>query len=71
MRTTPVNFIDHKNPNHRTTSPWPNITWPKCTLDSKEVLLFSNNASEENTTPYTYRADGIAAINEIEMALGV
>jgi len=36
------------------------------------MLLFSDNASEEYTTiPDTYRADGIEAINKVQMALGV
>ena len=76
MRITPVNFINHYNPNHPSgssaTSPLSNITWPKYTLDGKETLLFSDNAGEEYTIiPDTYRADGMAAINEVEMALGV
>ena len=76
MRITPVNFINHQNPNHpkgsSAASPLSNITWPKYTLDSKEMLLFSDNPSEEHTTiPDTYRADGIDAINKVEMALGV
>ena len=34
-------------------------------------MLFSDNPSEEYTTiPDTYRADGIDAINEVEIALG-
>jgi len=74
--TTPVNFINHHDPNHpsgsRATSPLSNITWPKYTLDGKETLLFSDNAGEEYTTiPDTYRSDGMAAINEVQMALGV
>ena len=76
MRTTPVNFINHHNPNHPSGSSamslLSNITWPKYTLDSKKMLLFNDNAGEEYTTiPDTYRADGIAAINEVETALGV
>jgi len=76
MRTAPVNFINHQNPNHPSgssaTSPLSNIIWPKYTLDSKKMLLFSDNASEEYTTiPDTYRADGMAAISEVETALGV
>ena len=76
METTPVNFINHQNPNHpkcsNAISPLSNITWPKYTLESKEMLLFSDNAGEEYTTiPDTYRADGIDAINEVETALGV
>jgi len=70
MRTAPVNFINRQNPNHPSgssaTSPLSNIVWPKYTLDSKKILLFSDNISEEYTTiPDTYRADGIAAINEV------
>jgi len=49
-----------------------NITWPKYTLDSKKMLLFSDDSSEAYTTiPDTYRPDGIAAISEVQMALGV
>jgi hypothetical protein len=72
-----VNFINHQNPNwhssgSNTTSPLSNITWPKYTLDSKEILLFSDTSGEEYTTiPDTYRADAIAVINEVETALGV
>ena len=76
MRTTLVNFINHQNPNHprssSATSPLSNITWPKYTLGSKEVLLFSDNPDEEYTTILdTYRAVGIDAINELQTALGV
>ena len=76
MRTTPVNFINHHDPNHPSgssaSSPLSNITWPKYTVDGKETLLFSDSAGEEYTTiPDTYRADGMAAINDVEMALGV
>jgi len=75
MRTTPVNFINHQNPNHpkgsNATSPLSSVTCPKYTLESKEMLLFSDNSGEEHTTiPDTYRADGIDAINEVETALG-
>jgi len=75
-RITIVNFINHQNPNYpkgsNATSPLSNITWPRYTLESKEMLLFSDNAGEEYTTiPDTYRADGIDAINEVETALGV
>ena len=76
MRTPLVNFINHHDPNHPSgssaTSLLSNITWPKYTLDCKEMLLFSDIAGEEYTIiPDTYRADGIATINEVEMALGV
>ena len=76
MRITPVNFINHQNPNYPSgssaTSPLSNITWPKYTLDSKQLLLFSDNADEEYTTiSDTFRADAVATINEIETALGV
>ena len=76
MRTPLVNFINHHDPNHPSgssaPSPLSNITWPKYTLDCKESLLFSDIAGEEYTIiPDTYRADGIAAINKVEMALGV
>jgi len=48
------------------------IIWPKYTLDNKKMLLFSDNSSEAYTTiPDTYRLDGIAAINEVQTALGV
>ena len=75
MGIVPVNFINHQNHNHPSgssaTSPLSNITWPKYTLDSKEMLLFSDNADEEYTAiPDTYRADAIATINEVETALG-
>ena len=75
MWTTLVNFINHQNPNHpkgsSATSPLSNITWPKYTLESKEMLLFSDNPGEEYTTiPDTYRADAIDTINEVERALG-
>ena len=75
MRTTSVNFINHQNPNHprgsNATSPLSSIAWPKYTLGGKEMLLFSDNPGEEYTTiPDTYRADGIDAINEVEVALG-
>jgi len=75
MWTTLVNFINHQNPNHpkgsSATSPLSNITWPKYTLESKQMLLFSDNPGEEYTTiPDTYRADGIDAINEVEITLG-
>jgi len=76
MRIAPVNFITHQNPNHPSgssaSSPLSDITWPKYTLDSKEILLFSDNSTEEYTTiPDTYRADAIAAINEVKTVLGV
>jgi len=54
MRTTPVNFIDHQNPNHpsgssaKYTSPLSNITWQKFTLDGR--ILFNENASEAHIT---------------------
>lgn len=71
-----VNFINRQNPNHPSgstaTSPLSSITWPKYTLDSKRMFLFSDDTNEEYTTiPDTYRADGIAAINEVQKALGV
>jgi len=71
-----VNFINHRNPNYPSgstaTSPLSNINWPKYTLDDKKMLLFSDDSSEEYTTiPDTYRADGIAAIVEVQTALGV
>ena len=76
MGTTLVNFINHQNPNHprnsNATSPLSNITWPKYTLDSKKVLLFSDVPGEGYITiPDTYRADGIDAINEVQTALGI
>ena len=75
-RITPVNFINHQDPNHpkgsKATSLLSNITWPKYTLDSKKMLLFSDDAAEEYTTvPDTYRADGIAAIIKVQTELGV
>ena len=71
-----MNFINHRNPNYPEGSTAPsllsNFTWPKYTLDSKRMLLFSDNATEEYTTiPDTYRADGIAAIIEVQTELGV
>ena len=75
-RTMSVNFINRQNPNHPSgstaISPLSNITWPQYTLDSRKILLFSDNATEEYTTiPDTYRADGIAAITEVQEALEV
>ena len=69
-----VNFINHLNPNYpkggKAQSLLSNITWPKYTLDSKRMLLFSDDATEEYTTiPDTYRADGIAAIIEVQTEL--
>jgi hypothetical protein len=47
------------------------ITWPKYTVDSKQMLLFSDNATEEYTTiPDTYRADAIDTIMEAQVVLG-
>jgi len=71
----PVNFINRQNPNHPSgstaSSPLSNISWPKYTLDGKKMFLFSDNATEEHTTiPDTYRAEAIAAINEVQIALG-
>jgi hypothetical protein len=65
----------HQNPNYPEGSTAPsllsNVTWPQYTLDSKQMLLFSDDATEEYTTiPDTYRADGIAAIIEVETELG-
>jgi len=76
MRTASVNFVNHRDPNHPSgstaISPLSNITWPKYTLDDKKMLLFSDNSSEEYTTlPDTYRADSIAAIIEVQTALGI
>ena len=74
--TPPVNFINHQNPNHPSgsiaTSPLSNISWPKYTLDSKKIFLFSDDASEEYATiPDIYRADAIDVINEIQTGLEV
>ena len=71
-----MNFINHQDPNHPSDSTaislLSNITWPRYTLDDKKMLLFSDNATEEYTTIHdTYRADGIATINEVQTALGV
>ena len=73
---TPVNFINHQDPNHPKRSKAPsllsNIAWPKYTLDSKKMLLFSDDSGEEYTTvPDTFRADGIAAIAKVQTELGV
>ena len=75
-RNTLVNFINHRDPNYpdgsTAASLLSNITWPKYTLDSKEMLLFSDDATEQYTSiPDTYRADAINAITELQMALGV
>ena len=74
-RVIPVNFINHRDPNYpkgsTAASLLSNITWPKYTLDTKQMFLFSDNATEAYTTiPDTYRADGIAAIIELQLALG-
>lgn len=71
-----VNFINHGDPNHpksgTASSLLSNITWPKYTLNTKQMLLFSDDTTEEYTTiPDTYRADGIAAIIEVQTELGV
>ena len=76
MKITSVNFINHQDPNYPKGSTVPsllsNVTWPKYTLGSKQMLLFSDNAAEEYTTiPDTYRADGIAAITKVQTELGV
>ena len=74
-RVTPVNFINHQDPNHpngsTAASLLSNTTWPKYTLDTKKMLLFSDDTTEEYTTvPDTYRADAIAAVIEVQLALG-
>ena len=71
----PVNFINHLDPNYpkgsTAASLLSNITWPKYTLDSKKMLLFSDNTTEEYTTiADTYRADAMAAVIELQLALG-
>ena len=71
-----VNFINHEDPNYPKGSTAPSllssVTWPKYTLDSKKMLLFSDNTTEEYTTiPDTYRADAISAIIDVQTALGV
>ena len=76
MKVTSVNFINHQDPNYPKGCTVPsllsNITWPKYTLDSKKMLLFSDDATEQYTTiPDTYRADAIAAIIEVQTELGV
>lgn len=75
MRISPVNFINHWDPNYPKGSTAPSllssVTWPQYTLDSKKMLLFSDNATEEYTTiPDTYRADAIATIIEVQTELG-
>ena len=75
MRIVTVNFINHHDPNHpegsTAQSLLSNITWPEYKLDSKEMLLFSDNATEEYTSiPDTYRADAIAAIIEVQTEFG-
>ena len=72
---TIVNFINHYNPNYPSGSTvqsrLSSVTWPQYTLDSKKMLLFSDNATEEYMTiPDTYRADGIEATIEVQTALG-
>ena len=74
-RRTSVNFINRQDPNYlkgsTATSLLSNTTWPKYTLDTKEMFVFSDNPAEEYTTiPDDYRADAIAAIMELQMALG-
>lgn len=76
MKIAPVNFINYQNPNYpegcSSSSLLSNITWPQYTLVSKKMLLFSDFAIEEYiTTPDTYRANGIAAIIEVQTELGV
>ncbi|KAF9789717.1 hypothetical protein BJ322DRAFT_1105578 [Thelephora terrestris] len=56
-----INFINHQDPNYpkgsTASSLLSKIAWPKYTVDSKQMLLFSDNATEEYTTiPDTYRA---------------
>ena len=75
METTPVNFINHCDPNYPSgstaTSLLSKVTWPKYTFDDKEMLLFSDDSSKEYTTiPDTFRADGINAIIEVQTELG-
>ena len=70
-----VNFINHHNPNYPSGSTvqslLSSVTWPQYTLDSKKMLLFSDDATEEYTTiPDTYRAEGIEAAIEVQTALG-
>jgi hypothetical protein len=70
-----VNFINRYDPNYPSgstvQSQLSSVTWPQYTLDSKKMLLFSDNATEEYTTiPDTYRADGIEATIEVQTALG-
>ena len=72
---TSVNFINRQDPNYpkgsTTTSLLSSIAWPKYTLDTEEMFLFSDNPAEEYTTiPDDYRADAIAAIIELQMAFG-
>jgi hypothetical protein len=76
MRILSVNFINHQDPNYpkgsTAQSLLSNITWPKYTMDTKKMLLFSDNGTEEYTTiPDTYRADAIATIIEVQTELGV
>ena len=72
---TSVNFINRQDPNYpkgsTATSLLSNTTWPKYTVDTKEMFLFSDNPAEEYTTiPDDYRADAIAAIIELLTAFG-
>ena len=75
-RTISVNFINHQDPNYPEGSTAPsllsNITWPQYTLDSKQMLLFSDDVTEEYTSiPDTYRADAIATIIKVQTELGL
>ena len=71
-----VNFINHQDPNHpkgsTAQSLLSNVTWPKYTLESKKMFLFSDDAVEEYiTVTDNYRVDGIAAITELHKELGI
>ena len=75
MRVEPVNFINYGDPNYPEGSTAPSLlsstTWPKYTLESKQMLLFSDDPTEEYTTiPDTYRAAGIDAINVLLTEFG-
>ena len=80
IRIALVNFINHQDPNYPNNSSngstalssLSNITWPKYTLDTRQMLLFTDDITREYTTVNdTYRADGIAAIIELQSELGV
>lgn len=75
IRIAPVNFINNCDPNHPNGSTaqslLSNITWPKYTLESKQMLSFSDDSDEYATIPDTHRSEAIAGIIELQSELGV